>query len=158
MEPRLQKQLAALDQMHRRQRLWREMTGGWLAVIAIRVVVFAIESLTASHWSMAWMIPLLVGLIVAGNLHGESIPISSKKMISVISSHRSNANILNCATSFRLRSNNSRIPSRANYDFSNSAPSKRCSNIQTAISGSMRAGENCPQQEPRISSRLPSLW
>src|SRR5665213_3188050 len=66
MEPRIQKQLAALDQMHRRQRLWREMTFAWLAVIAIGFVVFVIQSFTASHWPLAWMIPLLAGLIFAG--------------------------------------------------------------------------------------------
>ncbi|HEY3856141.1 MAG TPA: hypothetical protein VGO67_17260 [Verrucomicrobiae bacterium] len=66
MEPRLQKQLAVLDQMHQRQRLWREMKFAWLAVIAIGVLVFVIQSLTASHWPLAWMIPLLAGLIVAG--------------------------------------------------------------------------------------------
>ena len=65
MEPRLQKFLATLDQMHRRQRLWRELTFAWLGVIALGVILFLLQCFTGSHWPLAWMIPLLAGLVAA---------------------------------------------------------------------------------------------
>jgi hypothetical protein len=66
MEPRLQNELAALERMLRRARLWREMTLGWLVVAALGVALLLLRGSTGWHLPGEWIIPLLCGLIAAG--------------------------------------------------------------------------------------------
>jgi hypothetical protein len=71
MEPRLKSELAALERIYRRQRLWREMTAGWLAVIALGFFLVLVQALTGWMWPFAWMIPLLGGMVAAGIAWGR---------------------------------------------------------------------------------------
>jgi hypothetical protein len=71
MEPRLKNELAALERMLRRARLWREMTAGWLAVAALGVLLLLLRAFTGWRWPAEWIIPLLGGLIAAGVVWGR---------------------------------------------------------------------------------------
>jgi hypothetical protein len=65
MEPRLEKQLAVLAQIRRRERLWRELTAAWLVVLALGIILLLLQTFTGRHWPLAWIIPVLGGLAVA---------------------------------------------------------------------------------------------
>jgi hypothetical protein len=65
MEPRLKKELAALERMLRRARLWREMTVCWLAVAALGILLLLGRAFAGWHWPAEWIIPLLGGVIAA---------------------------------------------------------------------------------------------
>jgi hypothetical protein len=71
MEPRLKNELAGLERMLRRARLWREMTVCWLAVAALGILLLLLGTFAGWHWPMEWMIPLLGGLIAAGSVWGR---------------------------------------------------------------------------------------
>ncbi len=66
MEPRLKNELAALAQVLRRARLWREMTVAWLAVAALGILFLLLGIFAGWHWPGEWIIVLLVGLIAVG--------------------------------------------------------------------------------------------
>ncbi len=66
MEPRLNSELASLERLYRRQRLWREMTSCWLAVAGLGVFLLLVQTFTGWQWPFAWLIPVVGGLVAAG--------------------------------------------------------------------------------------------
>ena len=56
MEPRLKNELAALAQVLRRARLWREMTVAWLAVAALGILFLLLGIFAGWHSPGEWIV------------------------------------------------------------------------------------------------------
>ena len=65
MEPRLQKQLAALESALRRARLWRHLAHCWLGAMALCLALFLIHGFTGWKSPWIWALPLLAGAVAA---------------------------------------------------------------------------------------------
>jgi hypothetical protein len=66
MEPRLKIELAALERMLRRARLWRELAACWLIVAVMGVALLLLQASTGWNPPGVWIVPLLAGLIAVG--------------------------------------------------------------------------------------------
>ncbi|MEO6035090.1 MAG: hypothetical protein ABIQ35_07540 [Verrucomicrobiota bacterium] len=65
MEPRLQKQLSALESMVRRTRRFRRMTFCWAAAAVFGLILLLVRKLTGWNPPLLWMFPLIAGLLGA---------------------------------------------------------------------------------------------
>lgn len=65
MEPRLQKQLAALESALRRARLFRRLANCWLGAMAVCLVLFLVHGFTGWKSPLIWALPLFVGAVTA---------------------------------------------------------------------------------------------
>ena len=65
MEPRLHKQLSALEAMRRRARLLRRLMHCWLAAAAFGLLLLLIRRLTGWNPPLLWTLPLVAGILAA---------------------------------------------------------------------------------------------
>jgi hypothetical protein len=66
MEPRLRNELDAAERTHRRARLWRELTYGWLGAGAAGVLGLLLQGFFVWISPVLWLVLLLGGIIATG--------------------------------------------------------------------------------------------
>lgn len=63
MEPRLKKEIAALELTLQRTQFWRELAVGWLAAAALAILLLLVQISTGWVSQIQWLLPLLVAFI-----------------------------------------------------------------------------------------------
>lgn len=101
MEARLQREIAALEQMLRQTQFLQELTRGCLATAAMAALLLLVRIFTGWNWPIQVLIPVVMGVIVVVVARRRSArpPLDSRSVISVLErEHPELRHLLSAAT------------------------------------------------------------